>query len=516
MKRRKEGYFDFEHHHPNAYLERKRNVEQGLHARTKILEVLAMTAPTEAAAAAASNSEEMREDRTELTIKTISESAAMSYSSSFHHLRLLEAEKIVKREGKRPYKWMVTGKGQRSLDEVDLELEVTKMEKELLMIPGPVPVLPRIRKAMSKPMIFHRGDEFGAMYEEIVETLKDIYQTKNDLFVLSGSGTCAMEAAIGNLVGNETKLVCITIANGKFGERFGEIAAKYKADAVTLVNVNFEWGHPIELEAVKEALENSSSSDHKIVTMVHNETSTGILNPAKEVGELARKHDAVFVLDCITSIGGDKVPVDELGADIAIVGSQKCLGAPPGLSALSVSKHAWEMIRENERRPYYTDLIAYKKSLEKKQTPYTPALPLFFALHEALAVIREEGMENRIERHRGLAKTVRDAVTGMGLRLFPKLNEVSDYSNTVTAIEIPADNGGITDEQLRGGMRKRGVIVAGGQGKLKGEIFRIATMGNITEKEVLKTIQVLREVLMENEFIEGEGEGLEEGDHNFD
>ena len=118
MKRRKEGYFDFEHHHPNAYLERKRNVEQGLHARTKILETLAMSTPTEAAV---SNSEEIREDGTELTIKTISESAAMSYSSSFHHLRLLEAEKIVKREGKRPYKWMVTGKGQRSLDEVDLE-----------------------------------------------------------------------------------------------------------------------------------------------------------------------------------------------------------------------------------------------------------------------------------------------------------------------------------------------------------------------------------------------------------
>ncbi|HJH27210.1 MAG TPA: aminotransferase [Methanophagales archaeon] len=370
------------------------------------------------------------------------------------------------------------------------------MEEELLMIPGPVPVLPRIREAMTKPMIFHRGDEFGAMYEEIVETLKDIYQTRNDLFVLSGSGTCAMEAAIGNLVGNETKMVCITIANGKFGERFGEIAGRY--GEVDLTPVNFEWGGSIELEKVKEALENGQNP--KVVTMVHNETSTGILNPAKEVGKLARKHDAVFVLDCITSIGGDKVPVDELGADIATVGSQKCLGAPPGLSALSVSEHAWEMIRENERRPYYMDLIAYKKSLEKKQTPYTPALPLFFALHEALAVIREEGMENRIERHRGMAKTVRDAVNGVGLRLFPKLNEVSEYSNTVTAIEIPVANGSITDEQLRGGMRKRGVIVAGGQEKLKGKIFRIATMGNITEREVMRTLDALEGVLEENNY----------------
>ena len=364
------------------------------------------------------------------------------------------------------------------------------MEEELLMIPGPVPVLPRILRVMSKSMIYHRGDEFGQLYKEIVESLKEIFQTRNDLFVLSGSGTCAMEAAIGNLLSKETGIVCI--ANGKFGERFKEIADRYKADAVTPVNV--EWGSSMELEAVKEALDNSSSPT--VVTMVHNETSTGILNPAMEVGKLAKKHDAVFVLDCITSIGGDEVPVDEFGADIAIVGSQKCLGAPPGMSAISVSERAWDLMRDNKRRPYYMDLVAYKKSLEKKQTPYTPALPLFFALKEALVVIKEEGIEKRIERHRRLAKVVRDAVTDLGLSLFPKLNEISDYSNTVTAINIPQANG-ITDEQLRGGMRKRGVIVAGGQGKLKGKIFRIATMGNITEKEVLRTVKALEEVLTE-------------------
>ena len=364
------------------------------------------------------------------------------------------------------------------------------MEEELLMIPGPVPVLPRILRVMSKSMIYHRGDEFGQLYKEIVESLKEIFQTRNDLFVLSGSGTCAMEAAIGNLLSKETGIVCI--ANGKFGERFKEIADRYEADAVTPVNV--EWGSSMELEAVKEALDNSSSPT--VVTMVHNETSTGILNPAMEVGKLAKKHDAVFVLDCITSIGGDEVPVDEFGADIAIVGSQKCLGAPPGMSAISVSERAWDLMRDNKRRPYYMDLVAYKKSLEKKQTPYTPALPLFFALKEALVVIKEEGIEKRIERHRRLAKVVRDAVTDLGLSLFPKLNEISDYSNTVTAINIPQANG-ITDEQLRGGMRKRGVMVAGGQGKLKGKIFRIATMGNITEKEVLRTVKALEEVLTE-------------------
>ncbi len=382
------------------------------------------------------------------------------------------------------------------------------MEEELLMIPGPVPVLPRILKAMSKPMIYHRGDEFGRLYEEIVEILKNIFQTRNDLFVLSGSGTCAMEAGIGNLIDNETRIVCI--ANGKFGERFVDIANRYNENKENVTTVNFAWGSPIELETVKEALE----CNPEVVTMAHNETSTGILNPAKEVGKLARKHDAVFVLDCVTSIGGDEVPVDEFGVDIAIVGSQKCLGAPPGLSAISISEKAWDLMQENPGRPYYMDLVAYKKSLEKKQTPYTPSLPLFFALREALEVIREESMERRIERHRMLSKAVRAAVTGLGLSLFPKLNEISDYSNTVTAISIPLASG-ITDEQIRGGMRKKGVMVAGGQEKLKGKIFRIATMGNITEKEVLRTIKALEQVLMENEFIDGEGRGMEEANRVF-
>ena len=362
------------------------------------------------------------------------------------------------------------------------------MSEELLMIPGPVPVLPRIRNAMSKPMIYHRGEEFRAMYEEIVAALKWIFQTRNDLFVLSGSGTCAMEAAIGNLVRKDTAVVCI--ANGKFGERLVEIGKRYSDNVIA---VNFEWGSPVELEEVKAVMEEKHP---QVVTMVHNETSTGILNPAEAIARLARKYNALFVLDCITSIGGYEVPVDDWGVDIAIVGSQKCLGAPPGLSAISVSDRAWEMMmgdnNDNDNSPYYMDLIAYKDSFEKGQTPYTPALPLFFALREALEVIKEEGMAKRVERHRQLADTLRSAVTHLGLSLFPRLNEVSAYSNTVTAIKVPE---WLDDAHLRGGMRERGVMVAGGQGKLKGKIFRIATMGNITEREVSRTIRALEGAL---------------------
>jgi len=372
-------------------------------------------------------------------------------------------------------------------------------EEELLMIPGPVPVLPRIREAMSKPMIFHRGDEFGTMYGEIVELLRTVFQTRNDPFVLSGSGTCAMEAAIGNLVDKDTKIVCI--ANGKFGERFADIAGRYTEQVKSL---NTTWGGSIDLETVKDALE---SNNPDVVTMVHNETSTGILNPAREVGKLVKKHDAIFVLDCVTTIGGDEAPVDDLGADVAIVGSQKCLGAPPGMSAISVSEAAWTSIREKQTNgPFYMDLEAYKKSYGKNQTPYTPAVPLFFALREALEVIKEEGMERRIKRHRKLSKAARAAATGLGLNLFPELNEVSNYSNTVTAIKIPP---ALTDVQLKGGMKKRGIIVAGGQAELKGKIFRIASMGNITDKDMLKTVQALEEVLQEAGAIKTAGDGLE-------
>lgn len=380
-------------------------------------------------------------------------------------------------------------------------MEPSRVENELVMLPGPVTVSPRILRALSKPIINHRGEEFAALYRECVELLKYVFQTRNDVFVLSGSGTCAMEAAVGNVLGIGQGGKAITIVNGKFGERLKDIADRYGV----AVPVEFEWGLPIDLEAVKSVLE--EEEDVRTVTMVHNETSVGMLNPAREIGKLARKHDALFILDCITSIGGIDVPVDKIGVDIAIVGSQKCLGMPPGLSAVSVSERAWEVIEENgEKVPYYMDLKAYRESFEKGQTPYTPALPLFFALREALEIIKEEGLENRIKRHKSMAEAVRAAVLSLGLKLFPKLNEFSEYSNTVTAVCMP---NGITDAQLRGDMKRLGIVIAGGQERLKGKIFRIATMGNISARDVLTVIQALEIVLAKYNVIEGVGAGVE-------
>ncbi len=372
------------------------------------------------------------------------------------------------------------------------------LENMLLMIPGPVPVAPAILRAMSKNMINHRGKEFSAIYTESRQILAELFGTKNDVFILSGSGSCAMEAAIGNVIDEKDTLV--TIENGKFGERFREIGERYGK-----VNpVKFDWtkGESIELDKVENALAEGA----KAVTLVHNDTSVGIKNPAKEVGELAKKYGALFIMDGVTTIGGDEVLADKWGVDIAVVGSQKCIGAPPGLSAISVSEKAWESLVK--KPPYYMDLKAYRKSANREvaETPYTPAIPLFFAMHEALRIVREEELENRIKRHARFAEAIRAAAGAMNVEMFPRLNKYSSYSNTVTAMKIPD---GIDDKKLRGGIKELGVQVSGGQGPLDGRIFRIGSMGNISKLDILSTIQAVEIVLYRNGVVKDIGQGID-------
>jgi aspartate aminotransferase-like enzyme len=378
------------------------------------------------------------------------------------------------------------------------------IEDTLLMIPGPVKVAPQVLRAMSKPMISHRSPEFGAIYEDCRTHLRDMFETENEIVVLSGSGTSGMEAAVGGIIGKDDKIV--TINNGKFGERFTEIGERYG----TAIPVNFEWGCSFELDRIEAALEEGA----KAVAMVHNETSVGILNPAKEVGKLAKKHSALFIVDGISSVGGNEFHTDEWGIDIAITGSQKCLAVPPGLAMVAVSKRTEEIL-EKGRGSYYADLFAHLKSARKKpaQTPYTPAVPLFYALQEALHMAVLEGFDERRKRLAKLAKAVREAASALELELFPKLNQYSEYSNTVTAMKTPS---GISDDQLRGGMKSRGVVVSGGQEHLKGKIFRIASMGICTSSDILTTIQTLELVLMKAGLISELGAGVEAANRVID
>lgn len=356
----------------------------------------------------------------------------------------------------------------------------------LLMIPGPVQLHERIIKAMCRQMIGHRGKEFSKIFEYCIDGLKELFGTKHEVYIISGSGTSGMEAAIASF-SNVKRIACVD--NGKFGDRLCRIASKY----TEVDEIRFEWGKSIELERIEESFENGSEA----IAFVHNETSTGILNPAKEIAKIAKKYDALVIMDGITSVGGDVVKMDEWGVDVAIVGSQKCLGCPPGLAAVAVNERAWDYY--NEKAPFYLDLKAYKKKVPDLQTPYTPAVPLFYALEEALKIIEEEGLENRIKRHRTLSKAVKVWATEAGLELFPQLNEYSSYSNTVTAIKMPEN---VTDKELRGTLQSEyGITISGGQEHLKGKIFRIGTMGNIGKAEVVTTLAAVEDVLMRKNAI---------------
>ncbi len=361
-------------------------------------------------------------------------------------------------------------------------------ETALIMLPGPVPVAPQVLRAMSKPMINHRGPEFRRLLDESREKLRSVFNTENEILILNGSGTCAMEAAVGNL-GTDKKY--IAIENGKFGERLKLLTALYGSSTAVIA----DWGTSIEVEQVKQALETGAD----VVTLVHNETSTGMTNDVQQIGALCRKQDALLIMDGVSSIGGIQAPIDRWGVDIAFTGSQKCLGLPPGLSMVSVSDRAWDVIKTAERRPYYADLLAHRKSAEKGQTPYTPAMPLFFALEEALKLLDVEGLEARIDRYSVYATSIRTAVQAMGLELFPKLSPSSAYSNTVTAINVPLKMEFVA---LKEAMNRRGIVIAGGQERLKGRIFRIGNMGNLSKGDILQVIEKLELILLESGIVD--------------
>lgn len=346
------------------------------------------------------------------------------------------------------------------------------------MMPGPVPMPESVRNAMTKQAINHRSKEFGACYADIVRDLKPMFGTQNDILVLSGSGTSGQEAAIGSFAKGKK---IVSLVNGKFGERLGLISKIYSSQTKMIES---EWAHPLNLDALKEELENGA----EVVTMVHNETSAAILNPAEEVGKLCRKYDALFIMDGVTSIGGDIVKADEWGVDVAVVGSQKCLAAPAGLAAVSVSQKAWDRLSEN--RPFYLDLKSAKKSADKNpmETPTTPAVPLFLALREACRLITEEGIENRIARHRKMSSALWAAGDAWGLKPVPTTDALHKKSNTVAGFFYPE---GIEDSQIRGVCKKMGIEFAGGQDIFKGKIFRIGAMGIIDAPEILAAVAAI-------------------------
>jgi aspartate aminotransferase-like enzyme len=355
------------------------------------------------------------------------------------------------------------------------------------MIPGPTMVSPRVLKAMSKSIVNHRSAIFGEILNDTNEMMSEVFQTENKSYLITGSGTAAMEAALGNVIEKGDKV--LNIVGGKFGERFMQITETHQGIPVEL---EVEWGHAANPDDIRYILE--EEEDIKAVTMVHNETSTGVANPIEEVGKILKDYDALYVVDTVSSLGGADVQVDDFGIDMCVTGSQKCLAAPPGMAAITLNDVAWNVVDKTESKTYYLDMKSYRKSGDKKvpETPYTPSVSLMYAMNEALNIIMEEGLEARIKRHEQAAKATINGVKAMGLELFAK-EDVS--STTVTAIDIPD---GMTDKNLRGTMRnKYRIELAGGQDHLKGNVFRIGHMGNITHREIISTIAALEMALKE-------------------
>ena len=372
------------------------------------------------------------------------------------------------------------------------------MDDVLLMLPGPTTVHPRVLNAMSQAVVNHRSAKYGEILTETSELMADVFQTKNQAYLLTGSGTAAMEAAVSNVLNPGEKV--LNVVGGKFGERFMKIAKAHGIDAKELA---VEWGTAVTPEAVKEALD--ADEDIEAVTVVHNETSTGVAAPIEAIGKVMKDYDALYIVDTVSSLGGDEVKVDDFGIDVCVTGSQKCLAAPPGMAAITLSDDAWSKVENVTPNGFYLDMKAYKKSGDKNppETPYTPSVSLTYAMNEALKMIKEEGLDNRVARHHKAAQASVDAVKALDLELFAD-PEVS--SATVTAVKMPE---GITDSEFRGTTRdKYGVELAGGQDHLKGNIFRIGHMGNISYKELLQTFGAIGMTLKEFGIIDEPGAGV--------
>lgn len=354
--------------------------------------------------------------------------------------------------------------------------------KKYLLTPGPTPVPEEVALAGAKPIIHHRTPQFGNLLEEVTEGLKYVFQTHNDVFVITASGTGGMEACVVNTVSPQDKVLVLDV--GVFGQRWEKIIRSFGVEPET---IHFTWGQAVDVEMVKRKL--AENPEIKVVFTQLTETSTGVVNDIKRLGEIVKETPAILVVDAVSGLAGQEMKTDEWNVDIAVAGSQKGFMLPPGLAFISVSPKAWKIIENSKLPKFYWDLKAYKKSLEeKKQTPYTPAVNLLFALAQALKMIKEEGLENVFLRHKMLASALREGVKALGLELFAQFP-----CEVVTSVKVPEGiDGKIIVKKMRD---EYGINIAGGQQILTGKIFRIAHMGYMDRFDVIIALSALEMVL---------------------
>ena len=351
-----------------------------------------------------------------------------------------------------------------------------------LRIPGPTVVPQAVLAASARPMINHRGPEFAALLAALTRALQDFLRTQGDVLTLTASGSGAMEAAIANTLSRGDKV--LVFINGAFGERFYAICKAYGVDAR---RIDVTLGRAVEPDLVRDELAKEKGKDGaKAVLIQHNETSTGVLNPIKEISEVVRESGKLFIVDSVSGAGAAELDIDGWGIDVCVTASQKAWGAPPGLAMVTVGERAWKATERATLPRYYFDFQKAKASLEKGATPWTPAVTIVIALQEALRLMSEEGLEAIIQRHVDLARATRRGVQALGLGLF---NDETYSSPTVTAIRSPAR---VDSRNLARVLRDEyDVVVAGGQGKLEGQIFRIGHMGFVTISDITSMLGAL-------------------------
>jgi len=356
------------------------------------------------------------------------------------------------------------------------------MKRQILLTPGPTPIPAEVRESLSRPMIHHRTAVYQEIFKEVVEGLKTVFQTHNDLFVFTSSGTGAMETAVVNFLSPGDKAV--VVIGGKFGERWGNICQAYGLNTVLFP---VTWGEACDPDRLGNALK--KEKDAKVVYTTLCETSTGVRYDIEALTRVAHEHGAIIVVDAISGLAADPFFTDRWGVDVVISGSQKALMLPPGLSFISVSPKAWELVKNARLPRFYFDLLKAKKAWQKFDSPFTPAISLVIALRESLKRIQKKGMEKVWKEAEDLAEMTRKAmVQRLGLSLFSKAP-----SNALTAVNVP---GGVDGKRLVQTLRdKYGIWVAEGQGELEGKIFRIAHMGYIQKKDISFCIASLEKEL---------------------
>ncbi|HEY4939480.1 MAG TPA: alanine--glyoxylate aminotransferase family protein [Actinomycetota bacterium] len=368
--------------------------------------------------------------------------------------------------------------------------------QQQLRIPGPAPLPERVVRAGGKPMIDHRGPEFAALLKEVLDGVKRVFETENDLILFTSSGSGGLESAVANLVSPGDPVVCCV--GGNFGERFAAMAAAYGARVVRL---EAEWGQPVEPADLAAVLE--AHPDAKVVFITHNETSTTVANPIEDLVRVVRRYDRISAVDGVSSIGSMPIEVDRIGVDVAVSASQKGWMAPPGLAFVSVSERAWERARSARAPRFYFDWAETKKNQKDGSTPFTPAISICYALQEGLRMMEEEGIENVYARHRRLADATAGGLQAMGFPLYA----AEGYRSPVVTGALPMP--GLDVNAYRRLLREKyALVIGGGQGKMTGKMFRVGHLGYVTDGDVVQILWAMERALEDMDIAPYDGRGL--------